>query len=522
MFKNSIFRGASNDLALDYKSVLTNISNFRRSDGKTSTTKFDGPQTYYFKLFFYFDNENEGGPASDMVGLPKSNLLGLTYDGTIFDGLPWEDGFVHGTASNANRIPLNTALNYLLLNYEWDRAEKLTTFIRLLSEISCKYPWYFTTINGVENAISRKETMEQEFKIDDQRRSIQIKCLPDSVDNKIGKLLDLYRNIVYSQTMHKFILPANLRKFDMGIFIFSRPIKNLHRGTTKKDLNPTVDRIDWAAPYEETPGNFASFKPEFNNVEDVYKTSYKYIEFHNCEFDYNSSASAYTDLNNQDGNKQEYTINIFYDNALENRYDEWLLKNIGDYSLWDLNLNSSNISDIGEDEWWDNFFYNEWLMANRQYSKRKEREDLLTDKGNTEKNKNQAEKSGNMANENTEKVLNEPVWRRWKKEDVEKSKEDSKKGIYPVQPNKFWDPKLIQAPVPGTGAFTNAFNQLYRYAKRKYVNPEIKKLKKLVLGNFYTVQFKNTKGAVIDASKGNALGAINKTKKVINGWKQKS
>ena len=92
MMKGSFFNDATSNLTLDYHSVLQSISEFRRSNGSTSQLRFDGPQTYYFKLFFYFDeNISE---ANSKYGIPKSNLLGLTYDGTTFTGLPWEGGQV--------------------------------------------------------------------------------------------------------------------------------------------------------------------------------------------------------------------------------------------------------------------------------------------------------------------------------------------------------------------------------------------------------------------------------------------
>ena len=59
-------------------------------------------------------------------------------------------------------------------------------------------------------------------------------------------------------------------------------------------------------------------------------TSYKYIEFHNCEFDYNSAKTGYETIDNAEGITQEYTINIYYDDCYENRYNEFISKEIGD------------------------------------------------------------------------------------------------------------------------------------------------------------------------------------------------
>ena len=56
MMKTSFFNDATTNMPLDYSSVLQSISEFRRSGGHTSQIRFDGPQTYYFKIFFYFED----------------------------------------------------------------------------------------------------------------------------------------------------------------------------------------------------------------------------------------------------------------------------------------------------------------------------------------------------------------------------------------------------------------------------------------------------------------------------------
>ena len=488
---------------------------------------------------------------------------------TQFSGLPWEDGQVIETQTMSveeGYVPVNTALNYLLLNYEWDRARKLTEFIYMLSEISYKYPWYFKTISGLDKAIERKEVTESEFKLDDQRKSFQIKCLHDSENNKIGTLLDLYRNVVYSQLMHKEILPANLRKFDMGIFIFSRPLKNMHRKVSKSDLIGTTNEINWDTPHQSS-GKYASFDPYkiSNNYLDQYKTSYKYLEFHNCEFDYNSSASAYSELDNSEGFKQEYTINIFYDNMVENRFDEWLMKDIGDISTWDLNLRENSY--FGEEDFWNTYFMMEQFTENTQFNEREERAQLLTYKGSTNFNKKDitseiGEKAkdsvqhgttnvGNMAkNSVTSAVSNassnatSSIKNKAKEtisgftnlkdsnlattvnqaKDIASSVSNIGSSLNSqLGQSTLWKGKLAPQ---NKGIFSNAVNQATGYIKGKYINPKIKEIKNLALGNLYAVQIKkqikDTKAIVKDVSKGNLFGVIDKAKKMKNGWQQKS
>lgn len=306
-----------------YGSVLSNMALFRRAGGKTDDlSATDTPGHFYFKIFFYFDNPGEDG------GMFSSNFLSLAYNSqsTGMSSLPWknqrsggitedaftsENGKKSSLVSSTNSASANSALNYLLLNNELERAEKLTKFISILSNISTYSPWYFTEISGLDAAIERKEATERDFKIDETRRQINIKCLSDAYDTRIGTLLDLYRDITYSYQLHKEIVPANLRKFDMGIYIFNAPIKNIHGKDAK----------------------FAKFVPDGGSE---YGTSYKYIELQNCEIDYNSSKAAYATLNNSEGMTMENSIIISYDTAMERRYNEIIMREIGDFTRWDI------------------------------------------------------------------------------------------------------------------------------------------------------------------------------------------
>ena len=320
-----------------YGSVLSNMALFKRAGGKTDDlSRTDTPAHLFFKIFFYFDNPSEDGCRF------SSNLLSKSFnaDAVGYTQFPWANsrsgltdpmditeqerqralGFNKGTLESFLNVPesysgssasANTAMNYLLLNNELERAEKLEKFIDLLSNISTYSPWYFQEITGLDAALERKEFTEKDFKLEEQRKQITINCLTDAYDNRIGTLLDLYRDITFSYQLHKEIVPANLRKFDMGIYIFSTPIKNIHG----KDAN--FARFDSGSGTE-------------------YLTSYKYIELQNCEIDYNSSKAAYATLDNKEGTAMNYPLIISFDTAMEKRYNEILMREIGDFVEWDI------------------------------------------------------------------------------------------------------------------------------------------------------------------------------------------
>lgn len=297
---------------LSYSTILKDREKFRKA-GTSHSDNFnllDFPGQKFFKIFFYFNNgdsESAAGRTADSVGLlaPTWNVVGV---------------------NNANYYQYNSAWAYLKMNYEDERAENLKRFVNLLSNISSESPWYFTEISGLDAAIERKQLSGKEFIVEEQRSKISIKCLPDAFDDRIGTLLDLYRSVVWSWVTKREVLPANLRKFDMGIFLYEAPTIPFH----KMKKNSLVDL-----------GILNSY--EYGELGDGYdyKTSYKYFEFHNCEIDYNSSKGNLSSIGNTEGLFPEYTIDILFDDCFESRYNESMLREIGDFIKWDImsNLN---------------------------------------------------------------------------------------------------------------------------------------------------------------------------------------
>lgn len=279
----------------------------------------DQPSNYYFKLLFYFTNPYAEEELS-------SNLLGLEYNDRA--------------TAEQNGWGANTALNYLYNNKEYTRFRYLSEFIKLLSDINIHCPWYFQSITGLDTALERSELGGKEFKLEEERKKITIKCLPDALDNRIGKMLDLYRSAAFSQMLHKEIIPANLRKFDMGIFIFSPFVREL-------DLtNPIRMKKNKEGVTSKSIRNYNSPKKKslmFNSLIDNDSTenisnyvNSKFIELRNCEIDINSSKTPFGELNNAEGTQHEYEISISFDTCYERRYDSTFNDVIGDYVLDDL------------------------------------------------------------------------------------------------------------------------------------------------------------------------------------------
>jgi hypothetical protein len=285
---------------------MSDRENFRLAGTSANDfNKFDTPGLKYFKIFFYFTN---GDSDSNMGNLNESG--GLLAPSWKIPGIG-DDSYYKYTS----------AWSYLKMNYEDERANNLEKFVNLLSNISSESPWYFMELSGLDAALERKTIMDKDFKIDETRSKISIKCLPDAFDDRIATLLDLYRSIVWSWTTKREVLPSNLRKFDMGVFIYETPNMPFH-----KMVKNNLVSIKGFDTYEYG---------EMGDGEE-YKPSYKYIEFHNCEIDYGSAKGNFSAINNAEGIAPEYTIDIHFDDCYETRYNEMMLASIGDMIEWDM------------------------------------------------------------------------------------------------------------------------------------------------------------------------------------------
>lgn len=284
---------------LSYSNIFKDRELFRKSGTKSGSdfNYVDTPGTKYFKIFFYFMNGDSEKKDENSGGLLAPTWLRSVKEADLYQ--------------------YNSAWSYLKMNCEDERADRLENFVNLLSNISAESPWYFSEISGIDTALERKVS-EKDFKIEETRKKISIKCLSDPYDDRISTLLDLYRAIVWDWQSKREIVPANLRKFDMGIFIYNDPIIPIHKMSTK--INDIYSGI--------------------GETNSEYKTSYKYIEFHNCEFDYDSSKSGLSTLTNKEGIMPEYNIDIFFDDCYEERYNEFLLSIIGDFILKDEDKNN--------------------------------------------------------------------------------------------------------------------------------------------------------------------------------------
>lgn len=141
---------------------------------------------------------------------------------------------------NKNNNEYYSTANYLNDNLgEYYRSKLLKDFINGLKDIQDNYPYYFTSIEGL-NALT-KVTPEQGIRINSENSTITIKCL-EGLDLKITSLMQMYRKIAWDDVYQRWILPDMMRYF--GINIYVSEIRLFHSYAIPNKIRPGVYDFD--------------------------------------------------------------------------------------------------------------------------------------------------------------------------------------------------------------------------------------------------------------------------------------
>lgn len=309
---------------LTYKDLLHDRLRFRQAGGYSSADEniLDIPNHSFFRLVFHFYGDTRGD--RDYMG---QGLLHPSWIGQLDNN--YETYWEH-----------SSAYNYLKSNAEDTRAEYIKKFILTLSDINTLSPWYFQAVKGLEEAVARKQSEEFTFK---EPYTVTIECLPDSLDTRIGTLLDLYRAAAWSWSHKKEILPSNLRKFDMSIYIVSSPIDKLHI-VEKPSITQAMGMASSLFNVENK--DYASFKEDTNG----YKSSFKRYDLIGCEIDYGASKDGAAELNNEAGFETKYNIVLKVQDIYEHRYNEFIELDIKDIVKEDIIGFEDVAFDAGDEE----------------------------------------------------------------------------------------------------------------------------------------------------------------------------
>lgn len=224
--------------------------------------------------------------------------------------------FFHFDAPNglfADETYPNSALAYLKRIGQTQRYNLLKRFINTLSEINSLTPYVFQSIDGIS------ELWTQPFSDVLTNKQINIQTL-EMIDMRLASLTVMYRTIVFDNERKCYVVPENLRKFSMSIYVHDMRVFN-----------------------ELDKNNARFLKTESN--QDVTKLNHIMFDLGYCEFNINSGAEFLSTVsrNNNEANINNLTIDF-------EQYDiSGLFRTItGDNNLNSLEMSLSDIVNIGK------------------------------------------------------------------------------------------------------------------------------------------------------------------------------
>ena len=232
-----------------------------------------------------------------------------------------------------------------------ERLEALKNFKKALKVINNEMPWFWQSLSGLEK-IQQYDTTNPYFGGADAKLTISTL---ESINLTVAGLMHLYRTAVFDERKWTYILPPNLRRFRMYVYVTEiRTIQNISKPT----LGGIPTKINGDA-VEGFPDNFKpSIKIENDNKSISGQTGRPYFMFglKYCEFDIASGTSAFADLNkNPESAVGEISISYQGLDKIESRVLNGIIKT--DYGNDNLspapdseNYSPSSLKDFAKDK----------------------------------------------------------------------------------------------------------------------------------------------------------------------------
>ena len=170
-----------------------------------------------------------------------------------------------------------------------ERLQALKDFKKALININNLMPWYWQSIKGLDR-LQQYDVLNPYWGGTDAK--ITISCL-ESINLAITGLMSLYRKAVFDEEKWTYILPANLRKFSMYIYICE--IRDI-------DTKSYEDNADESSINKDITG--------VNTPELMFRLNF-------CEFDITSGSKSIEDVNNAQPEAAEQEIVITYERLQE-------------------------------------------------------------------------------------------------------------------------------------------------------------------------------------------------------------
>ena len=311
----NLLGGSSFPSSYEFAKRFVNNSKTAYGSGSNGVTSLDDPTYLGFSLMFDITsplfNGAVQGPASDI------NDGEFTVENTVNQGIAAAGQLFNKTskesASGSSNQPSGaSAIGYLNAIGEANRAQYLKAFIQGIQEINTTRPYYFQTIGGIQEAWQKST----EFSVDPYtgtsgEEGITIGCL-EAIDLKLTALFSLYKMAVYDSMYKRFVLPKNLMKFD--VYVYVQEIRKFK--TTRNWLQAT--------------------NPSTTNSSDSYvnqNASQVGFKFTDCEWDVKASGKVFEGVTNSGGDITSTEI----------KWNYALMENLSQFAGYNNKLDESKV-----------------------------------------------------------------------------------------------------------------------------------------------------------------------------------
>ena len=211
--------------------------------------------------------------------------------------------------------------------YYAERLASLREFKKALLAINNDMPWYWQSLSGLEN-LQKYDPNNAYYGGDDARLTISTL---ESLNLPIAGLMHLYRKAAFDERKWNWILPENLRKFRMYVYVTEvRSIKNL--------TQPTLNGIDTDTALKGFPDNI---KPSIDienanaGISGQNARPYFMVGLNFCEFDMTTGTNILADLQKNPTESATNEIAITYEalNNIEARVLNGIIEDLKPNSL---------------------------------------------------------------------------------------------------------------------------------------------------------------------------------------------
>jgi hypothetical protein len=218
------------------------------------------------------------------------------YNDPTYLGFVFMFDWAYSPLLNKDAQGVGNAVGYLNRIGETLRAKYLTQFIELLQSINMNTPWYWQSFEGGEE-MWKYNGFKDPYKGGDES-VLTVECL-ESIDLKMTLLMDLYRKAIYDQTNKRIMVPENLRKFEMEIYV---------QEVRKFQVDAFVKLANGIAAAAAPPGVTSPVTNALSAFTDHRNENAPYIRWRLkfCEFDPDASSAPFAGLNMMHGNNDGF------------------------------------------------------------------------------------------------------------------------------------------------------------------------------------------------------------------------